>query len=112
MSAALKYNQVANNIAANQTTALLSQLVASLQLQRDTSVKKVDRVVELRRALEICTVFVESINDDIAEQERAIYLSIFVGTSSKIVAALRGDPVKFDDAIGAIKFILETLQEK
>ena len=112
MSAALKYNQVANNTVANQTTALLRQLVASLQLQRDTSVKKVDRVVELRRALEICTVFVESMNDDIAEQERAIYLSIFVGISSKIVAALRGDPVKFDDAIGAIKFILESLQEK
>ena len=112
MSAALKYNQVANNTVTNQTTALLRQLVTSLLIQRNTNIKKAVRVVELRRALEICTVFVEGINDDIAEQERAIYLSIFLGISSKIVAALRGDPVKFDDAIGAIKFILESLQEK
>lgn len=112
MSAALKYHQVAAHTVAHQTTALLRQLVASLQLWRDTSVKKVDRVSELRRALEICSVFVDGINDDIAEEERAIYLSIFLGISNKIIAALREDPVKFDDAVGAVKFILSTLEEK
>lgn len=90
---------------------VLERLGKALSIWKDTSVKKVDRVQELKNADDICAAFEQLMRPDMPKDERLMLMSIFTAIRSKVRQAVRGEVTDFGDAVNAINFLANCMKE-
>ncbi len=90
---------------------VLERLGKALNTWKDTSIKKVDRLQELKNADDICAAFKQFMRPDMPLAEREILTKVFIGIQAKIKKAVAGEIVDFSDAANAINFIVNCMKE-
>jgi hypothetical protein len=90
---------------------VLERLGKALNTWKDTSIKKVDRLQELKNADDICAAFKQLMRPNMPSGEREILIKVFAGIQDKIKKAVAGEVVDFSDAANAINFIVNCMKE-